>query len=152
MGCSGTKSNSAYTQITDKLSCGSHEAVKDKELLKQNKITHILLVGNDEKPFPDDFQYLYLKVNDGKNEKMDEIFSEAVKFLKNGENVFVSCLKGLSRAVIFTAAYIMYSDKCDSETALKKIKDKKEESKPNPELVIHLKDFEKFLKENNYEL
>ena len=98
---------------------GSQIAAKNKELLKEHHVTHIIAIGwNLEKHFESDFKYLLLnRIEDRPSFLILKQFKECFDFIdecfgSNANNkLFVHCHKGLSRSATVIIGYEMYKHK-----------------------------------------
>lgn len=91
---------------------GNINAVNDKKILKDLKITHILNCTDDiENFFPNDFHYKNIPLKDFPNQEILDKFSSAHDFFnlcfeKNGV-LFVHCRAGQSRSTSMVISYLM---------------------------------------------
>ncbi|KRX09745.1 hypothetical protein PPERSA_02617 [Pseudocohnilembus persalinus] len=95
-------------KITDTVWLGSFHEAGNKELLKKNKITHILVCGSElAENYPQDFNYKKLNLrNYDWSKSLTGLFDETYEFIKQG-NCFIHCLAGVHRAPTFTIAYLI---------------------------------------------
>jgi len=109
--------------ISPGLFLGNMRASENLALLKENKITHILVVGCDlEKHFPQEFVYHQVEVIDVEFEDMISHFHACIDFIENGlktGGVFVHCAAGISRSTTMIVAYLMQKNNWDLDTALR---------------------------------
>jgi len=121
--------------ISPGLFLGSIWASEDLHLLKENKITHILIVGNNlKKNYPEEFTYHQIEVRDVEYEDMISHFSVCIDFIEKAlmtGNVLVHCAAGVSRSSTIVIAYLMQKNKWDMETAFKYTRQKRNTVLPN---------------------
>lgn len=92
------------------------------KLLKILGVTHVVTMGKELKPaFPNDFQYLHIKIDDMPSVKIDDHFEETHNFidqcLENNGRVLVHCLAGISRSSTIVISYLMKRQRLDAHTA-----------------------------------
>eukprot|EP00801_Mesodinium_rubrum_P000752 Mrub_00752.p1 GENE.Mrub_00752~~Mrub_00752.p1 ORF type:complete len:867 (+),score=144.70 Mrub_00752:169-2601(+) len=99
----------------DHLYVGGISVAKNKELLKQTGITHIINCSSDicENYFDPDFKYLNYFLRDTANENIECLFYDSIDFIHHAVNVekgrvFVHCYQGVSRSVTVCMAYNIY--------------------------------------------
>lgn len=137
--------------IPNKLYLGNNEAAKNKDLLKKNNITAILICGYFlSEFFPDDFTYKTLEFEDNEYEIITYSLVKGIDFIDNNECVFVHCRKGVSRSSSIVIAYIMYLYKNNYDEAYKYVLEKKNNIQPNNNFIKQLKEFEETIKVCNY--
>ena len=116
---------------------GNATQVKDKEILKTLKITHVLNTAEEveickeelSKAIPMDFfcnhifldsigvQYSKLPIKDFQDFDISEFFQEAYKNISDiikedpKNNILVHCARGMSRSVAIVAMYLMKKNK-----------------------------------------
>jgi protein-tyrosine phosphatase len=101
-------------------------------MLIKNNITEIVNCAGDYCPnwfesMKDDddgnFRYKYLTffLKDSQNENIECLFYRVIDFidsaLKNGKNVLVHCIQGISRSVTFVLAYLIFTKGFDYKQA-----------------------------------
>ncbi|PAV64510.1 hypothetical protein WR25_27228 isoform B [Diploscapter pachys] len=95
---------------------GSQDVAAELNLLKANKITHIVNCATGiQDQFPTHFQYLHIDMLDLPTTSMDEHLDTVHAFidncLENNGKVLVHCNAGVSRAATFVLSYIMKKTK-----------------------------------------
>lgn len=77
--------------------------------LKNLGITHIATVGNDMKiPFPKEFQYKLIRIDDHPKENIEKYFDESYEFVKQAldespsNKILIHCWAGVSRSATIT--------------------------------------------------
>lgn len=122
-------------KILPGLYIGNFRDSRDEEQLKLNKITHILSVHINAKPFKSDRIYFCISAHDSGTEDLSQYFEECNDFIHSariyGGNVLVHCLAGMSRSVTVTAAYIMTVMNLGWRDALSVIRVNRECANPN---------------------
>lgn len=133
--------------VYSNLSIGNISSSTNKELLKENGITHILSVTSYFNPaYPNDFKYLHIPSYDILDFDLGKFFNQAVNFIKegtSGENkILVHCMYGKSRSVSMVLAYLMKEKKMPYDIAYEFVKYKRPVMNPNKSFVQQLKKFE----------
>ena len=76
------KEKSKIQEITKQIYITSFFGAKNKQLLEENKITHILIcAGELEEKFPKNFEYKKLKVQDNPNFNIQNLFQETFEWV-----------------------------------------------------------------------
>ena len=115
--------------IIDNLYLGDFRAADDLNILKENKITHIINCAfNLPNKFPNEIIYKRLDLRDEPNQEIIEQMKEAYQFIKknNDKKIFVHCVFGKSRSASVIIFYIMNEQKIDfnsAKTFVKNIRD-----------------------------
>jgi hypothetical protein len=144
----------SYNQITEKIFLGNEDTARDKKILIKNNISNILVCAEGCDIFyPDIFKYKILYLDDAIDENLLCWLYEAFNFIDSSEkNIYIHCVMGVSRSASITIGYLMYKQKKDYEEVFNFVKSKREEIEPNSGFVKQLKDLNKILKENNYNI
>jgi protein-tyrosine phosphatase len=138
--------------IPNKLYLGNNEAAKNKDLLKKNNVSAILICGYFlSEFFPDDFTYKTLEFEDNEYEIITYALVKGIDFIDNNNCVFVHCRKGVSRSSSIVIGYIMYHHKKTYDEAYQFVLEKKNNIQPNNNFVKQLKEFEEMIKVCNYD-
>ncbi len=133
-------------KITDKIYLGSEEGSSDKKLLKEYKVTHILVCGSElKKRFKGEFVYEKYELEDRADENILKFFENAFDFIDSADVVFVHCLAGVSRSATIVVAYLMYKYKLSLKEATEYVKNKRKVINPNRGFVKQLQIFDKLL-------
>ena len=135
--------------IPDFLYLSSYNAAKNRDLLEQNKITHIINCAADfcENLFNQDkkFTYLSFYLKDHVIENIECLFYECIKFIENakekGGRVLVHCIQGISRSVTIVIAYLIFSKKISYDKAFNIVQEQREIASPNFGFSIQLQNF-----------
>ena len=142
----------SYNQITDKIYLGNEDAARDKKLMNDLNISHILICAEGcEKFYPDLFTYKILYLDDAIDEDLLCWLKEAFDFIDSAKNnIYVHCVMGVSRSASVVIAYLMYKNKMKYDDAFDFVQSKRKEISPNTGFQRQLKQFEKILLINNY--
>lgn len=98
--------------IVPGLYLGSKNDSEDREQIEKYQITHILSIHDDAKTGPfKNINYLCIQASDYEYQDLSCFFSTAIDFIhdarKEGGNVLVHCMAGVSRSTSIVIAYIM---------------------------------------------
>ncbi|XP_067368777.1 dual specificity protein phosphatase 22-B-like isoform X1 [Channa argus] len=84
---------------------------RDRELLTQHNITHILSIHDAAAPVLEDMTYLCIPAADRSKQNLVQYFRDSIMFIHEsrlkGEGCLVHCVAGVSRSVTLVVAYIM---------------------------------------------
>jgi len=120
---------------------------EDLDLLKERKITHILVVGIDlEQNYPDAFKYHQIQIHDMTHANLFSHFHVTYQFIEEGlaaGGVLVHCAMGISRSSTIVIAYLMQKNKWDFQTAYQYVMERRPYICPNMGFRRQLKMFEK---------
>jgi len=148
---SGSNDQFIPCKIEDRLYLGSMSSSKNKEFLIENNISHILVVGVFlHQAFPDDFEYLVIKIDDIEEANITLFFDSMHQFIDEGiENggILVHCAAGVSRSATAIISYLMKKFSLRLDEAYQKTKDKRFCINPNKGFMDQLKIYEKILEE-----
>lgn len=143
----------SFNQITEKVYLGNNDAQRDKKLLKDNGITHILMCGNYLYPFhPEDFTYKLFNLDNCVNQQIEEVLEEAFSFIEKSEKVYVHCHAGVSRSATIVIAYIMWKNNLPYMEARQFVKERRKDIFPNAGFVKQLENFEKKLNSSDFKI
>uniref|UniRef100_A0A6B2LLF1 Protein-tyrosine-phosphatase n=1 Tax=Arcella intermedia TaxID=1963864 RepID=A0A6B2LLF1_9EUKA len=111
-------------------------ACMDRDILQDNKITHILTVSDEFPPaHPKHFDYMVVHISDEPRSNLIQVFHETTRFIEEGRkngNVFIHCAAGISRSPTVTLAYLLLSKLANSpEEAIELIKKSRYFVSPN---------------------
>ncbi|XP_029004940.1 dual specificity protein phosphatase 22-B-like [Betta splendens] len=102
---------SGMSKILPDLYLGNLKDARDKELLAQHNITHILSIHDTAAPVLEDITYLCISASDHSKQNLSQFFRESIAFIHGcrlkGEGCLVHCVAGVSRSVTLVVAYIM---------------------------------------------
>ena len=144
----------SYNQITEKIFLGNEDTARSKNELIKNNISNILICAEGcEIFYPDIFKYKILYLDDAIDENLLCWLYEAFKFIDSSEkNIYIHCVMGVSRSASVTIGYLMYKQKKNFDEIFKYVKSKRKEIEPNCGFIKQLKELNKILKENNYNI
>lgn len=143
----------SINQITDKIYLGNLYGSLCKEELKLYEITHVLVcIFGMHKPFPEDFQYKLLEMLDDEREDLTLFLKEALLYIDNAGKIYIHCQAGVSRSSSVVIAYLMWKNRLTYLEAKRQVKEKRKCVCPNDTFEKQLKEFENYLKDNDYEL
>lgn len=137
--------------IEDFLYLGSDYLAKNKSILQDNKITHIINSAGDYSPnyHDNDFKYLTFHLKDHPRENIECIFYNAINFIEDAKaskgRVYVHCVQGISRSATICLAYVILSKGLDYNEAFEFIQKKREVINPNLGFIVQLMWFHKRL-------
>ena len=122
--------------ITPQLFLGNANEAENFNELKMNGITHIVqAMGGMEIPFPREFQYKALDLQDIPNENISRYFDETVRWISsaidNGGKVFVHCWAGISRSTTIVIAFLMYKLCMTMDSAMLMVRRARPQINPN---------------------
>jgi protein-tyrosine phosphatase len=138
-------------KITDRIYLGCIDGFYDFSYLKSQNITHILSLCPMEN-IADDFIHKTISVDDIPSENICKYFKEAIEFIETSEKVYVHCMAGVSRSPTIVISYIMWKERLAYNQAYFKVKNKRKFIYPNEGFCTQLKEFEKNLKEFEWNL
>ena len=132
--------------IVDSLYLGNFRASSSLELLKEKRITHVLVVGRHlGQFFPDDITYHQIYIEDKEDVDISLYFQQAIIFISqhinNKKVVFVHCAAGISRSASMVIAYLIYKRNISFEEAYTICKNGRPFISPNLRFVDELKKF-----------
>lgn len=140
--------DSNITKITDNLYISNISSAYNLKELKKLRITHIVqAILGARQPFPTEFEYLYVPLQDTTYQHIVKHFDECNKFIhdaiKKDGNVLVHCIEGRSRSATLLAAYIIYKANGDvnTEEAIQYLKNKRSQINPNPGFIHQLEKY-----------
>ena len=138
------------TKITEKIYLGNEDGQREKELLQNEGITHILICGSQLHVFhPDIFNYKILDIDDSLNQKIDDLFQDTFDFIEKADKVYLHCAAGISRSASILIAYFMKKENLSYQKAYEKVKEKRGCIDPNRYFVKQLLKYEEDLKLSN---
>ncbi|KAJ3186560.1 hypothetical protein HDU85_007380 [Gaertneriomyces sp. JEL0708] len=146
-------------EILPGLWLGPWECSKNRALLKEKGITHVLCIRDKSerhfiKPkFPEDFIYEIIEVSESPLQNLIPYFPQATAFigkaLEQGGKVLVHCIGGISRSPSFVVAYVMMSQNVPFADAYQYVQNKRFCMNPNEGFKYQLKEYEPIYKANN---
>lgn len=139
------------SHVIDHVYVGSGAVARNREILNENGITHILNSAGYACPeyFPEEFSYMTLWLKDSPSEDITSVlyivfdFIEAVR--QQGGRVFVHCCKGVSRSTSLVIAYLTWLQRCTFQDAFNFVKTARAVTNPNLGFACQLLQFQKQL-------
>ncbi|KAL8100265.1 uncharacterized protein LOC141683475 [Apium graveolens] len=146
----GVRDDDVPCQIEEGLFVGSIGAANNKSALRSLSITHILTVMSSTPPYPDEFKYKIVDVQDRHDVSISRYFDDCFDFIdeakERGGKVLVHCFAGISRSVTVIVAYLIKKRGLRSSEALEHVKSKRAIASPNPGFLLQLQNFERSLR------
>ena len=140
-------------KILDNVYLGNEPASKDKKVLKEKGVTHILISAKYlVKHHPNDFIYHELPLDDFASQDLFPYIAEAVEFIKNSKIVYVHCAAGISRSASMVMAYLMIGKKMSLDNALNLVRKKRCIVSPNPGFISQLKKLDTMLQKKDFDI
>lgn len=125
------------SRIIDHVFLGSDAVAKNRHVLRQNGITHVLNCVGFVCPeyFKNDLVYKTLWLQDSPSEDITSILYDVFDYFEdvheqNGR-VFVHCCQGVSRSTSLVIAYLMWRQGLSFETAFQQVKAARGVTNPN---------------------
>lgn len=129
--------NKECSKIVDYLYLGSDAVAKNREVLRQNGITHVLNCVGFLCPeyFKNDLVYKTLWLQDSPSEDITSILYDVFDYFEDvreqGGRVFVHCCQGVSRSTSLVIAYLMWKEGQSFEDAFQLVKAARGVTNPN---------------------
>ncbi|KAL3511355.1 hypothetical protein ACH5RR_030756 [Cinchona calisaya] len=129
--------NKECSRIVDYIYLGSDTVAKDREVLRQNGITHVLNCVGFLCPeyFKNDLVYKTLWLQDSPSEDITSILYDVFDYFEDvreqGGRVFVHCCQGVSRSTSLVIAYLMWKEGQSFEDAFQHVKAARGVTNPN---------------------
>lgn len=129
--------NKECSRIVDHIYLGSDTVAKNREVLRQNGITHVLnCVGFlCAEYFKNDLVYKTLWLQDSPSEDITSILYDVFDYFEDvreqGGRVFVHCCQGVSRSTSLVIAYLMWKEGQSFEDAFQYVKAARGVTNPN---------------------
>ncbi|KAJ5071804.1 dual specificity protein phosphatase -related [Anaeramoeba ignava] len=123
-------------KIFNGLFIGSIDASENFKALKENEITHILqLFYSNKPPYPNDFKYLILDMQDSSQEDLSKFLPKCFEFYDSAQNsqgnLLVHCVAGVSRSGAVSTAIVMRELGLGFDQAFDLVKSKRPVIHPN---------------------
>lgn len=125
------------SKVAEHIYLGGDAVAKDREILKQNGITHILNCVGFVCPeyFRADFVYRTLWLQDSPSEDITSILYDVFDYFEDvreqGGRVFVHCCQGVSRSTSLVIAYLMWREGQSFDDAFQYVKAARGIADPN---------------------
>uniref|UniRef100_A0AAV1TY21 Protein-tyrosine-phosphatase n=1 Tax=Peronospora matthiolae TaxID=2874970 RepID=A0AAV1TY21_9STRA len=136
------------SKVTDFLYIGGAVAAKNKPLLLQNGITHVINCAAGVAPasFPEDFSYYSIKLRDHSSQDIARHFYSMFDFIERaregGGRIFLHCVKGISRSPTMAIAYLMWHKSIGMYKALDFVRQARSVVDPNAGFIFQLTEWE----------
>ncbi|KAJ7108682.1 hypothetical protein C8R44DRAFT_803346 [Mycena epipterygia] len=134
-------------EIIPGLWVGDLPSATDTQTLKSNKIFSILSAMRGRVTINETFVRHQILLDDTAEEDVLVHFIPAITFIQaeldKGRGVLVHCQAGMSRSVTIVAAYLMYTQNIDTQSALDVIRKARPNIEPNPGFLLQLEIFHK---------
>ncbi|KAG6573695.1 Protein-tyrosine-phosphatase MKP1, partial [Cucurbita argyrosperma subsp. sororia] len=125
------------SKILDHVYLGSDSVAKNREVLRQNGITHVLNCVGFVCPeyFKGEFVYKTLWLQDTPSEDITSILYDVFDYFEDvcelGGRVFVHCFQGVSRSTSLVIAYLMWKEGQSFQDAFQSVKAARGVANPN---------------------
>lgn len=125
------------SKVAEHIYLGGDAVAKDREILKQNGITHVLNCVGFVCPeyFKADFVYRTLWLQDSPSEDITSILYDVFDYFEDvreqGGRVFVHCCQGVSRSTSLVIAYLMWREGQSFDDAFQYVKAARGIADPN---------------------
>eukprot|EP00257_Ricinus_communis_P022755 XP_015582577.1 protein-tyrosine-phosphatase MKP1 [Ricinus communis] len=125
------------SKVAEHVYLGGDAVAKDREILKQNGITHVLNCVGFVCPeyFKADFVYRTLWLQDSPSEDITSILYDVFDYFEDvreqGGRVFVHCCQGVSRSTSLVIAYLMWREGQSFDDAFQYVKSARGIADPN---------------------
>ncbi|XP_030449421.1 protein-tyrosine-phosphatase MKP1-like [Syzygium oleosum] len=129
--------NKECSRIADHIYLGSDAVAQNRELLRQNGITHVLNCVGFVSPeyFKSDLVYKTLWLQDSPSEDITSILYDVFDYFEDvreqGGRVLVHCCQGVSRSTSLVIAYLMWREGQSFEDAFQYVKAARGVTNPN---------------------
>ncbi|KAM3358635.1 protein-tyrosine-phosphatase MKP1-like [Capsicum galapagoense] len=129
--------NKECSKIVDHIYLGSDTVAKNRDILRENGITHVLNCVGFSCPeyFKDDLVYKTLWLQDSPTEDITSILYDVFDYFEDvreqGGRVFVHCFQGVSRSASLVIAYLMWKEGLSFEDAFQHVKAARGVTNPN---------------------
>ncbi|XP_039984466.1 dual specificity protein phosphatase 22-B-like isoform X1 [Xiphias gladius] len=133
-------------KVLPDLYLGNIRDARDRELLAQHNITHILSIHDAAAPVLEDMTYLCISAADHSKQNLTQYFRDSIMFIHEsrlkGEGCLVHCVAGVSRSVTLVVAYIMTVTGCGWVRSLAAVRAARPCAGPNLGFLRQLEEFE----------
>ncbi|KAG6967763.1 hypothetical protein JG688_00006154 [Phytophthora aleatoria] len=136
------------SKLTDFLYIGGAVAAKNKSMLIQNGITHVINCAASVAPasFPDEFCYFSIRLRDHSSQDIARHFYSMFDFIErareSGGRIFLHCIKGISRSPTMAIAYLMWYKNIGMYQALDFVRQSRPIVDPNAGFIFQLTEWE----------
>eukprot|EP01138_Halocafeteria_seosinensis_P015184 gb/GECG01015497.1/.p1 GENE.gb/GECG01015497.1/~~gb/GECG01015497.1/.p1 ORF type:complete len:502 (+),score=88.89 gb/GECG01015497.1/:1-1506(+) len=142
-----SKADYMPVEIVKGIYIGSVAAAVNLNTLEENRISHVVCAASGIAPMfsSKGIQYLLLDLEDEPDADILKYLEVAAQFIQKAReedgNVLVHCFAGRSRSAAIVAAYLIRHHRMSLEEAIKTIKSKKDNVKPNRGFYYQLEQF-----------
>ncbi|XP_022139052.1 protein-tyrosine-phosphatase MKP1 isoform X1 [Momordica charantia] len=125
------------SKVAEHVYLGGDAVARDRDILKQNRITHVLNCVGFVCPeyFKDDFVYRTLWLQDSPSEDITSILYDVFDYFEDvreqSGRVFVHCCQGVSRSTSLVIAYLMWREGQSFDDAFQYVKAARGIADPN---------------------
>jgi protein-tyrosine phosphatase len=136
------------SKLTDFLYIGGAAAAKNKSMLLQTGITHVINCAASVAPasFPDEFCYFNIRLRDHSSQDIARHFYSMFDFIERarecGGRIFLHCVKGISRSPTMAIAYLMWYKNMGMYKALDFVRQARPIVDPNAGFIFQLTEWE----------
>ncbi|TDH73092.1 hypothetical protein CCR75_004729 [Bremia lactucae] len=136
------------SRLLDFLYIGGATVAKNKSMLTQHGITHIINCAASVAPisYPDDFNYFNIMLRDHSSQDIARHFYSVFDFIERARKiqgrVFLHCVKGISRSPTIAIAYLMWYKNIGMYKALDLVRQARPSVDPNVGFVFQLTEWE----------
>eukprot|EP00801_Mesodinium_rubrum_P009942 Mrub_09983.p2 GENE.Mrub_09983~~Mrub_09983.p2 ORF type:complete len:188 (-),score=34.28 Mrub_09983:151-657(-) len=135
-----------FDEIMPGLFLSSINGCSNADNIKNNGITHILMMGSEFQPiFKDTVKYYYVEIKDLPTENLKQYLDSIVEFinksLSEGGKVALHCRHSVSRTTSAAIAYLIYKKGMSYEYARDYVRSKRVDSNPNSGFVEQVKEW-----------
>ena len=144
--------NSHATEIFKWLYLGTFDNASDVKELRRIKATHVLncAIECTNNNLPRNIKELHLKIHDYEGFELFDYFERANEFMNkcklSGGAILVHCKYGISRSAAFVIAYLIKYMRYTTDSALKFLIQKRNQTKPNEGFMEQLYNYEIWIK------
>jgi protein-tyrosine phosphatase len=127
--------------IKEKLYLGNYDFALNKDLLKNQNISCIIVCGSElECKFPNEYKYLKINLNDYIEDSILPYIDQCLKFIDDNKDkkIFIHCNAGVSRSPSIVIAYLIKGLKYSFKEAYDLVKSKRKIIKPNDKFMDEL--------------
>ena len=148
-----SKFDKECSKVADHIYVGGDAVARDRDILRQNGITHILncVGGSCAEYFKPDLIYKTLWLTDSPSEDITSILYDVFDYFEEvreqGGRVFVHCHQGVSRSISLVIAYVMWRKGQSFDDAFRLVKAARGIANPNVGFACQLLECQKRVNE-----
>eukprot|EP01111_Echinosteliopsis_oligospora_P002697 TRINITY_DN1409_c0_g1_i1.p1 TRINITY_DN1409_c0_g1~~TRINITY_DN1409_c0_g1_i1.p1 ORF type:complete len:472 (-),score=73.03 TRINITY_DN1409_c0_g1_i1:61-1455(-) len=128
--------------IMPNLYLGCYECARNKSLLQQLNVTHVLTVASFKPLYPDSFVYKVVDIDDVEIADLYSHLDGCMDFIddaiKSNGNVFIHCRAGVSRSGSVVCAYVMHKQGLPRDEAIEFVRQNRSRVQPNNGFLVQL--------------